>query len=73
MESYLQTKYLPEEKAFDSMPISRALVNLRTHEIALHAGRKPPLIIQSDYEQAKREITGESDPDRQLELLEACG
>lgn len=50
--------------------MSRAAVNVRTHEIAAHAGRVPPQVSQADYEQAKREITGETDVDRQNTLLD---
>lgn len=31
----------------------------------------PPTIAQSDYEQAKRELTGESDGERQLAAMNA--
>jgi hypothetical protein len=37
----------------------RARVHLRTREIALLAGRRPPEVEQSDYEQAKREVSAE--------------
>jgi hypothetical protein len=37
----------------------RARVHLRTREIALRAGRRPPDVEQSDYEQAKREVSVE--------------
>lgn len=42
----------------------------RTKELALLAGRVPPQVDQSDYEQAKREVTGESDGDRQDLILD---
>ena len=45
--------------------VTRAMVHLRTHELALLAGRVPPDVSQTDYEQAKRDVTGESDLDRQ--------
>ena len=51
--------------------MSRAAVNTRTHEIAALAGRTSPQVSQADYEQAKREITGEADIDRQNTLLDA--
>lgn len=50
-------------------PVTRARVDARTHELALLAGRVPPHVTQSDYEQAKREVTGESDSDRQDAML----
>lgn len=49
---------------------TRASVNIRTHELALLAGRIAPYVTQRDYEQAKREITGETDRDLQNELLD---
>lgn len=45
--------------------VSRDMVRARTREHARQAGRAPHQIKQSDYERAKRELTGESDPDRQ--------
>lgn len=45
-------------------PVTRARVDARTRELALLAGRAPPYVTQSDYEQAKREVTGESDINR---------
>lgn len=52
-------------------PITRDIVSLRTHMIAERAGRTPPHVTQADYEQAKREITGESDPELQQAALES--
>ena len=43
----------------------RERVRARTRELAWLAGRSPADVSQVDYEQAKREVTGESDPDRQ--------
>jgi|688.fasta_scaffold51696_2 hypothetical protein len=50
-------------------PVTRDMVRSRTVELALHSGRKPIEIRQSDYERAKREITGESDSHRQLHIM----
>ena len=52
--------------------VTRERVDARTHELALLAGRPPPHVTQSDYEQAKREVTGESDIDRQEAMFEAA-
>jgi hypothetical protein len=52
-------------------PVTREAVNERTHQLAKLAGRKHPDITQADYEQAKEEITGESDKDKQNEALDA--
>ena len=47
----------------------RQRINRRTHELAELARRIPPLVAQSDYEQAKRELTGETDPERQASVI----
>ena len=51
------------------LPITRASIRARTRELALLAGRVPPHVAQTDYEQAKRELTGESDWDLQAAAL----
>ena len=43
----------------------------RARELALLAGHVPLQVRQSDYEQAKRELTGESDVDRQDAMLDS--
>lgn len=45
------------------------MVRSRTVELAIRAGRSPIEIRQRDYEQAKRELTGETDFDRQQAVL----
>ncbi len=55
-----------------SGPVTRAAVNTRTHQLAVMAGRPDSAVAQVDYEQAKREITGESDPDRQSKALDGA-
>ncbi len=50
---------------------TRALVDARARAIAAAAGRIPPLVLQADYEQAKREVTGQADRDRQDALLDS--
>ena len=52
-------------------PVTRAMVHERTRGLALIAGRGPQLVTQADYEQAKRELTGESDMDRQDAILDS--
>jgi hypothetical protein len=51
-------------------PVTRQRVHARTCELAVLAGRVPPQVAQLDYEQAKRELTGETDPDRQEAILD---
>ncbi len=51
--------------------VTRAMVHARASELALIAGRAGQQVSQADYEQAKRELTGESDIDRQEALLES--
>lgn len=51
-------------------PVTREMVYARTVELASLAGRSSHQIKQMDYERAKRELTGESDFDKQQELLD---
>lgn len=50
-------------------PVTFSMVRSRTVELAIMAGRSSIEISQRDYEQAKRELTGETDFDRQQEVL----
>jgi hypothetical protein len=52
-------------------PVTREMVHARARELALIAGRVHPHVAQADYEQAKRELTGESDIDRQETILDS--
>ena len=52
-------------------PVTRAKVHSRASELAGKAGRVPPHVAPIDYEQAKRELTGESEVDRQDAILDA--
>lgn len=52
-------------------PVTRERVHARTRELALEAGRVPPHVAQVDYEQAKRDVTGETDTERQDAALDA--
>lgn len=56
----------------DRGPVTREMVQARTRQLAEHAGRIFPHIEQADYERAKRELTGETDSDRQLAMLDAA-
>ena len=58
------------DRAAVRLPATRALVGARAHELAELAGRVPPYVTQADYQQAKRELTGETDPDRQDAILD---
>jgi hypothetical protein len=55
------------------MTFSRLLpsIRARTRELALLAGRMPPHVAQTDYEQAKCELNGESDWDLRAAALVA--
>jgi len=52
-------------------PVTREMVGARARELALIAGHPPPHVSQTDYERAKRELTGESEIDRQEAVLES--
>jgi hypothetical protein len=49
--------------------VTPQMVRARTVELAIGAGRSAVEIRQSDYEQAKRELTGETDSDRQHAVI----
>lgn len=51
-------------------PVTREMVYARTVELASSAGRSSHNIKQLDYEMAKRELTGESDFDKQQAILD---
>lgn len=51
--------------------VTREQVRARTRELALLAGRVPPHVLQTDYEEAKRELTGTWDLERQEAILDA--
>jgi hypothetical protein len=51
--------------------VTREMIATRTRELAARAGRIPPHVEQTDYEQAKRELTGESDSARQDAMIKA--
>ena len=51
-------------------PVTRQMVYTRTLELALLSGRTSRQIKQMDYERAKRELTGESDFDKQQAVLD---
>lgn len=51
--------------------MNRERVHARTQQLAVLAGRTPPQVSQVDYEQAKREVTGETESDRQNEVLDS--
>lgn len=56
--------------ALSVRPVTREMVYNRTLELASSAGRSSRQIRQMDYERAKRELTGESDYDKQQALLD---
>lgn len=51
-------------------PVTREMVQARTRELALVAGRVPPNVMKVDYEQAKRELPGTSERDQQEAILD---
>jgi hypothetical protein len=52
-------------------PTIREILAARTRQLALRAGRIPPQVSQVDYEDAKHELTGETDMDRQEAALKS--
>lgn len=53
------------------LPVTREMVEARTRELASMAGRGAHQLTRTDYERAKREVTGESDRFRQDDILES--
>lgn len=51
-------------------PVTREMAQARARELAALAARPPADVTQADYEEAKRELTGESDRDRQDAVLD---
>jgi hypothetical protein len=51
--------------------VTREMVEARTRELASMGGRNAHQVTRTDYERAKREITGESDRFRQEDLIES--
>ena len=49
------------------MKITRDMVHVRARQLAMIAGNPSDEVSQSEYEQAKREVTGESDADAILD------
>lgn len=47
------------------------MVQARTREMAVAAGRNTLQVTQSDYEQARRDLTGETEMGRQEAVLDA--
>lgn len=67
----IQTAQRPANESVATIgSVTRQMVHERTLELALTAGRNSHQIRQADYEQAKRELTGESDFDRQQQILD---
>jgi hypothetical protein len=52
-------------------PVSRAMLQQRARELALIAGRDPAHVLPADHAQARRELGGGTDADRQEKLLDA--
>jgi hypothetical protein len=54
-------------------PVTRDMVRARTRELVRRAGRGPEEATHADHAQAKRELTGESDWERQEARIESTG
>ena len=59
----------PINRPFHGVGVSREKVYARTTELAILAGRQAYEICKCDYDRAKQELTGSSDPEQQLLLL----
>jgi hypothetical protein len=52
--------------------VTRGMVRIRAVELAFIAGRDAHEVLHSDWERAKRELTGASDVDPNEEILESA-
>jgi len=71
MDNNLPNESILAENFTGIDPVTREGVHARARELALIDGRTPPDVTQADYEQAKRELTGESELDRQEAVLDS--
>jgi len=71
MELNPSDKNILPDQLVETDPVTREDVQARARELALIDGLTPPDVTQAEYEQAKRELTGESDLDRQEAVLDA--
>lgn len=72
METMKNNHTTKRDNPYGGFPIScatREMVRERTEELATLSGRRSYDINQRDYEQAKRELTGERDSDKQQAIL----
>jgi len=51
--------------------VTREMINKRAHELALISGRPDREVTDADFQQARRELNGESDLDSREEALES--
>ena len=65
------TKGILTENAIGIGTVTLEMVEERANELAAIAGRIPPQASTIDYEEARRELTGESNIDVQAALLES--
>jgi hypothetical protein len=67
----LTNKAILIDSRFENGSVSREMVYERSRELALNDGCSPGCVSQADYEQARWELTGERDIDRQEAILDA--
>ena len=72
MDTNPLNKGVIEENSTGIGTVTRKMVRERARELALIEGRVPPQVLQVDYEQAKRELTGGSDLDPQAAAVESA-
>ena len=51
--------------------VTQEMITVRAHELARLSGRVPAMATRSEVEQARRELPGGSDQDRQDEIIES--
>lgn len=71
MEQNSLTKGILTENSIGIGTVTREMVLKRAHELAMINGHSPNHVLESEFEQAKRELTGGSDIDPKEAALES--
>lgn len=66
----MTTKKSLAKEALGAGPLTREKVRVRARALASIEGRTPAEVLQTDYEQAKRELTGKSGLAQQEAMLD---
>jgi hypothetical protein len=51
--------------------VTRKMILERAHQLALLSGRPPSLVSEADFDEARRELAGDYDPDSRQQAIES--